>query len=111
MPEQQNVPQSKPQTVMTMEQMIEVIKALKAPSEEEQQKIDEAKEAKRQMAIASREAAETNMKGRLGFMRMCSHRNPRNHTWIANVMANGDCIALCQICNKNYRWKATDEQK
>ena len=104
--------QPPPQMVgMTMEQVAELIKSLKEPSEEEKQKKLELVEQKKEFARQSRTMAEQELTNRQGLQQRCNHRNERYHTWVGNVHGDGNAVALCQICREDYKWRAPDEQK
>lgn len=99
---------------VNMTQLMQLMKGfaqeLKAPSAEDQEKKDTEKAKKQEnMRILINEAKdyERNM---ISTQAMCAHNNGRNHTFVGQVFANGDAVAMCQICRKDFKWKATMEQ-
>src|SRR6516164_3569485 len=95
---------------LSMDQLVEVIRALKEPSDEEKQKKAEEVARKKEMAHQAKLAAEQELEQRMGLQQVCIHRNDRRHTFVAQVTGSGDAVAICQICRKDYKWRATADQ-
>jgi hypothetical protein len=105
-----NQQQQAPIAGMTMEQVLEVIRALRAPSDEELKKKEEEAERKKEWARQAKLSAEAELNQRTSIQQACIHRNEKRHTFVAQVTGNGDAVALCQICRKDYKWRATPDQ-
>lgn len=108
------LPVTEGQPAMTMTQVMEMMKAfaseLKAPSaEESEKKAAEKSRREENVRILVQEAKDFNS-NRKATQRACSHSNGRSHTFVGQVFNNGDAVALCSICQKDYKWKATMEQ-
>ena len=117
MPEAQNNPNPKPAAQiqgMSNEQVAELltglIKAMKEPSDEEKALKAEAAERRKEMVRQAKLTAEQEVQNRMAWMAQCNHRNERLHTFVAQVCGNGDAVAICQICRKDYKWHATADQ-
>lgn len=110
-----NVSENKP-TGFSPEQMLEMMKEfakeLRKPDEETQRKRDEEKRkvADEMRARFDSEIARAN--GTWAIMQACTHRKDNGqHTWGGQVLTgNGDAIAICSRCQKDFRWQATTEQ-
>ena len=105
-----NQQQQAPVAGMTMEQVLEVIRAMRAPSDEELKKKEEEAERKKEWARQAKLSAEAELNQRTMIQQACIHRNEKRHTFVAQVTGNGDAVALCQICRKDYKWRATPDQ-
>ena len=103
-------PQPSPVAGMSMEQVLEVIRALKEPSDEEKQKKAEDAERRKDQVRQAKATAEQDLNNRMALQNMCNHKNERYHTFVGQVLGSGDAVALCQICRKDYKWRATPDQ-
>jgi hypothetical protein len=116
MAEQSNLPRSTllpPTPVisgMTSEQVIEIIKALREPSDEEKAKKAAEAAQRKEQASQAVAMAEQDLNNRMGLQQMCNHRNERYHTFVGQNCGDGNSVALCQICRKDYKWRTTPDQ-
>ena len=102
--------QQAPIAGMSMDQLYELIRALRAPSDEEVKKKEEDAERKKEWARQAKLSAEQDLNQRTSIQQACIHRNEKRHTFVAQVTGNGDAVAICQICRKDYKWRATPDQ-
>jgi hypothetical protein len=109
-PSGKNQQQQVPIAGMSMDQLYELIRALRAPSDEELKKKEEEAERKKEWARQAKLSAEAELNQRTSIQQACIHRNEKRHTFVAQVTGNGDAVALCQICRKDYKWRATPDQ-
>ena|SRR5215469_13113116 len=111
---QTNQPQSQLINGMTVDQvaemMTQVIRTLKEPSDEEKQKKAEETERKKEFARQAKMMAEQEVTQRMAMHQACIHRNAQRHTFVAQVTGDGNAVAICQICRKDYKWRATPDQ-
>jgi ArsR family metal-binding transcriptional regulator len=99
----------------SMAQMLEFAKTLGAeirkPDDETQAKIDEAKARKIVNAKAMAEIAREEIANKQAAQDRCGHQNEKGkNTFAGQVLSNGDAVVACQRCQKEFRWKATQEQ-
>ena len=88
----------------------EVVRTLKEPSDEDKEKKALEAERKKEQVRQAKLTAEQELNNRLAMQQRCAHRNERRHTFVAQVCGNGDAVALCQQCGRDYKWKATEDQ-
>ena len=88
----------------------EVIRALKEPSDEEKEKKVLEEQRKKEQVRQAKLTAEQELNNRLARQQRCAHRNERRHTFVANTCGNGDAVAICQQCGRDYKWKGTEDQ-
>jgi hypothetical protein len=101
---------------MSMEQLLEAMKVfateLRKPDEETQRKRDEEKSRIANELKSRFDAEIARANGTWAVMNACTHRKDNGyHTWAGQVLSgNGDAIAICSRCQKDFRWQATNEQ-
>lgn len=114
MAESANPPRSTyaPQPVVgvTAEQLMEMIKALRAPSDEEIQRKEEEAQRRKEMARQAIMLAEQDLTNQMGLHQACIHRNEKFHTFVGQNTGDGNTVAICQICRKDYKWRTTPDQ-
>jgi ArsR family metal-binding transcriptional regulator len=94
-----------------LEMMKEFAKEIKRPDEETQAKLDEAKNRKATNAKAMAEIAREEIANKQAAQDRCGHQNEKGkNTFAGQVLSNGDAVVACQRCQKEFRWKATQEQ-
>lgn len=109
--------QPKPQLqplVMSPEQVAElmekVVRAVREPSDEEKQAKAQAVERRKEEVRQSMMLAEQDLNNRMTVHRACDHSNERTHTFVGNNMGDGNTVALCLRCGKDYKWRTTNDQ-
>lgn len=108
------LPQPAQPAGMSNEQLAQVIsefvKAMKEPSEEEKQKKAAEAERRKQEVRDSIATAELDLTNRSTLQKQCNHRNEKYHTFVAQNCGDGNTVAICQICRKDYKWRTTPDQ-
>ncbi len=104
--------QSAEQAKIIGSSLVDAMKELKKPTEEEQAKIDAQKAREKERRIAGVREAVTNGLLKAQEQLACPHSKPDGrHTFSGRVLNNGDASVACVRCQKEYRWQATNEQK
>lgn len=79
------------------------IAELRKPTEDEQKKLDEARERRKQASINAAEMGKKITQQILDEQRRCGHVNPRNmHLFRGQVHSDGWARIKCQRCMKSY---------
>jgi hypothetical protein len=86
---------------------------MKAPTQFEQQKADEAAEQRRQQMISAGQVEAQKIANVLAEQASCPHqRDDGKHLWSGQTIGPGNMYAkgFCVRCMKSYYWKSTPDQ-
>lgn len=108
--QKEHVHEGPPVTSMSHEQLMELIKAIREPSDEEKEKKAQAVERRKEEVRQSIQLAEQDMSNQMLLHQACTHNNGRYHTFVAQNNGDGNTVAICQICRKDYKWRTTPDQ-
>jgi hypothetical protein len=91
---------------MTNDQLMELIKAMKAPSVFEQRKLDEEERQRIQKEKFRVDMAKAETEQQRNTQMSCAHHNGRHPLFVGQKCTNGDFTAQCLRCQAEYRFSA-----
>jgi len=94
---------------LTPEQLQEIIKqavmAGKAPSAEEQEKIDEKKAAAKRSREASISTMMADYQAKIDRQNRCKHKKENGRWATGGQVIKDEIFLICQHCQKTWQWK------